>query len=284
MSVLFRLACPGCLFCLVLPSFAQEGRLGQVREEVRQPEPFLHETRQDRQTATSRDDNDTPLGWLLTTLFAPEPDAATHVQIGESAAPYYSPRYPYRRGYPGFLTVHPDSQPEVAEYWQGAPMKTWWGTVGVDGGYLDDLSRVGVRARIDSTSRLGLTTSWDHYHENLGRGRSDDLNIGDLNGTFRFWQSHWGQAHAGVGFRWLSDQRDTDFGVNFQASADFFPVRPVVFSLLTDFGTLGDAAVFHFRATVGVVHKHFEVFGGFDHLSIGRVDLDGPLVGLRLWF
>src|SRR5581483_2174843 len=33
-----------------------------------------------------------------------------------------------------------------------------------------------------------------------------------------------------------------------------------------------------------VVKEHFEIFGGYDFLRIGSVNLDGLMLGLRLWF
>jgi hypothetical protein len=33
-----------------------------------------------------------------------------------------------------------------------------------------------------------------------------------------------------------------------------------------------------------VTHKRWETFGGYDFLRIGTVNLQGPMVGLRLWF
>jgi hypothetical protein len=51
-----------------------------------------------------------------------------------------------------------------------------------------------------------------------------------------------------------------------------------------EFGTLGDAGVFHYRVTFGCAWSHVEVFAGYDALRIGSVWLDGPLVGCRVWF
>lgn len=302
-----------CLVCLTLffaPTLAQgqEGRLGGVREEVHQPDPppaapvasdadkrqrdrerDLERQRQAGDTSWMNKPEDDPgnsiFGWLILSLFTLERDADTDAHIEPYSGPHYSPRYPYRRGYPGFLTVHPDTAREVADYWQNAPMKTWWGTVSLEGGSnFDDLHRFGLRAHLDSTSRLGIITGWNFYREKLACGCTDDLSIGDANLTYRLFQSHLFQMHTGLGLRWLSDRHDTDFGVNVYVGADVFPVRPLVISTSLDFGTLGDANVFHFRATAGLVHKHWEIFSGYDYLSIGDVDLQGPLLGLRVWF
>jgi hypothetical protein len=35
---------------------------------------------------------------------------------------------------------------------------------------------------------------------------------------------------------------------------------------------------------MGLIHRHWELFGGYDFYRIGAVDLQGPMAGLRLWF
>ena len=44
--------------------------------------------------------------------------------------------------------------------------------------------------------------------------------------------------------------------------AGWFPVRPLVFSSTLDWGTLGSAALFHFRTTAGVIVHRFEFYTG----------------------
>ena len=51
-----------------------------------------------------------------------------------------------------------------------------------------------------------------------------------------------------------------------------------------DAGNAGHAGLFRVRGTAGVLYRGLEVFAGYDYLNIGGVDLQGPLVGLRLWY
>jgi hypothetical protein len=46
---------------------------------------------------------------------------------------------------------------------------------------------------------------------------------------------------TGLGFNWLDDPIDTNFGFNFTYGADLFPRRPWVLSATIDWGTLGEA-------------------------------------------
>ena len=58
---------------------------------------------------------------------------------------------------------------------------------------------------------------------------------------FRFAQSPRSQWRAGIGFNWLDDPIDTNFGFNFTYGFDLFPRRPWVLSTELDWGTLGEA-------------------------------------------
>ncbi|MCI0639159.1 MAG: hypothetical protein L0Y72_14350 [Gemmataceae bacterium] len=89
---------------------------------------------------------------------------------------------------------------------------------------------------------------------------------------------------SGVGLSWLLDRFDTDFGFNFHYGADVFPVHPLVLSGSADLGFVGNAGVAHVRGSAGVLWRNWEFFGGYDFLRIGRVELHGPMIGIRLWF
>jgi hypothetical protein len=108
--------------------------------------------------------------------------------------------------------------------------------------------------------------------------------LGDTNLTFRFAQTERMQMYAGLGFRMQTDRYDTRFGFNFLYGGDVFLSDPLVLSASLDVGNLSSDLVVHGRATVGLNYKRWEVFGGYDFLRIGSVNLQGPMLGLRLWF
>jgi hypothetical protein len=82
----------------------------------------------------------------------------------------------------------------------------------------------------------------------------------------------------------MPDGPYTRYGFNITYGGDVFPCKPVVISSSLDLGNLGSASVIRLRGTVGLIHRHWEVFGGYDFYRIGSVDLQGPMAGLRLWF
>jgi hypothetical protein len=129
-----------------------------------------------------------------------------------------------------------------------------------------------------------VLTSWNHFYERLNGGRSDELVLGDMNLTYNFGCGPRGTVRAGLGARVLADHGRSDWGVNFHLGADLFPARPWICTIGGDVGTVGDATVLHGRLTLGVVHRGWELFGGYDVMTIEDTTLHGPLVGVRVWF
>ena len=63
-----------------------------------------------------------------------------------------------------------------------------------------------------------------------------------------------------------------------------FPAEPFVYSATIDWGRLGEASLFHGRASVGVLIDNVELFTGYDYLKVGDVAIDGVIAGIRIWF
>jgi hypothetical protein len=254
---------------------AQDGKLAQVHDEVSEPRPD-HEP--------DDEDDDNFLGELLSELVC-----GLFTFDGESCewTPEFVwfPPYPYADSYPGYLIVERvndagevETVPDLARGWWSLRFAV------EESNDFDGLNRVAGSLWLDTTSRLGLQTRWTWLHESLGCGCSDNALLGDANVTWRLLQHELFQAHAGLGFRMLTDPWDTHFGFNFTAGADVFPVKPLVLSGSMDVGTLGEATVWHFRGTAGVALRRCELYGGYDFLRIGSVNLQGPVVGMRFWF
>lgn len=81
-----------------------------------------------------------------------------------------------------------------------------------------------------------------------------------------------------------------EVGGNLTSSVDVFPFKPLVLSGQVDYGRVGhgsDQAInmIHTRATLGLMLPHgVEVYGGYDFRRIGQLNLQGPTVGVRVWF
>ena len=92
------------------------------------------------------------------------------------------------------------------------------------------------------------------------------------------------QMRTGVGFNYLSDDYDTNFGFNFTYGGDWYLARPWVLSAEMDLGWLGEATVVHLRGTVGANWRFAEAYLGYDYYDIGRANVGGMVAGVRLWF
>jgi hypothetical protein len=148
----------------------------------------------------------------------------------------------------------------------------------------DGLHRTGGSLLLSTSMRLGIDAQWHYYEEQLAAGRFDALHLGDVNLVFQIAQSERAMYRTGVGFNWLADSLDTNFGFNFTYAADFFPCKPWVLSAEFDAGTLGNTHLFHIRTTAGVLWQRIEIYTGFDYLDIGRIDSGSLVAGVRLWF
>ena len=173
----------------------------------------------------------------------------------------------------------------MIEPWIPAEPYSWslrlWGEYSDD---FDSLERISGHALFETTTRFGVDASSSYLRESLAPGQHDDLWTGDANLVFRLAQSPRFQVRSGLGFNWLADEADSDFGFNFTYSSDWYPCRPWILSSEMDLGRLGSATLFHIRATAGVQLRAAELFGGYDYYDVGQSEIGGFVTGLRLWF
>ncbi len=274
-----------------------QGKLDEVRKAVREDpgEPDAEE-KADRPTYNPCDDDET---WELPIDLGPifaiyllgpyyfelDPD---HTMELLPSYWEYSP-YPYWRRTDGHL--HPriydlGSGPEHTELIES--LKPWMLRLSIENGNdFSGLNRLNGSLLVDTRPGIGLYTSWNYLHENLGSGRHDDAVLGSTNLIYRLGNETFVQRW-GIGLRSLSDDCGSDFGVNFLFASDLFPVRPIVASAMLEGGTLGHAGLFHARLTLGCIYRRSEIYAGYDYLGIGNSDfgtsIHGPMVGLRWWF
>ncbi len=274
----------GGLFLLVIlcqpgALFAQEGKLQKIRDEAKQGEGDRK-----HQDSASDDDGDCLLGdlfgALLGNIFLTDDDSGCHCDA-------YFLSYPYARGWPGYMWLRPTG--EESEQPAAEPdlrhIRGWSGRVAAEeSNDFDGINRASLRLLLETGSGWGIQTNWTHVHEALGCGCTDDAALGDVNVTYLFLRDPSFQIRAGVGMRLLADRSTTDLGVNFLIGADLYPCKPIVLSAVMDAGTLGKAGVFHTQGSLGFLYKRWELYTGYDYLRIGSTSLQGPILGLRLWF
>ncbi len=203
--------------------------------------------------------------------------------------PHYFLRFPYD-GLDGYLTRQPpwsdgSTGPFPCEELSPGCSRSWSGRMEMNyGDTFDDLQQIEGRLLLDSASRFGADTQAAYLQENLPGGGHDELWLGDCNLVFRFAQSRRAAFRSGLGFNWLADGDDDQWGFNFTYGADFFPRRPWVVSTTLDWGTLGSAELFRFNASLGALIRNVEVYTGYQYLDIDTTQTNSLLAGLRVWF
>ncbi len=311
---------PGAMACLfvvlLLSTAAGQGRLGELRDDVRRlptaaapapPPPPPEEKKEpavvdhahhDHDGYGSHDDHGWDLGTALGAGYlvaagVTSPFWGPHAAIDEGfATEYLFPRFPYD-GVPGYMTgawgfgqKTPRDEPAYMKLDVGnTRLRRWSARVRAE--YADDfndLHRLGGHLLLSTSSRWGLDTEMGRLREGLPNGARDQIWIGDCNLVFRFAQSERMQWRTGLGLNWLDDPAATDFGFNFTYGMDYFPRRPWVISSTLDWGTLGHAELFRYRATVGVIVRGIEAFTGYEYLDVDRTQIGSLLGGVRIWF
>jgi hypothetical protein len=194
--------------------------------------------------------------------------------------------YPYQGSYPGFMVRDLAGSQSLADQWQGrVAQRMLFGRVTIDEGFdfFNNVNRASGSLLLDSTTRWGAQTHWSVLSER-GTTGTDALTIGNMNLTYRYFESRRIMMRAGFGANTFVDRHSNDWGFNFHLDSDWFLKRPFIATSTFDVGTLGSATLIHLRGTFGVVRQRYEFFGGYDWLQVGSTDIHGPLVGLRIWF
>jgi len=307
---LFRLAVPmrfwvGLGLCLAVGPMVRPcsaGVLGDLRSDVRTAAPSdddddEEEDHDDHHSHSScghhshcDDDSDSDLGFTLFFFGVTSPFWAPHACLEDNfGAAAAFPSFPYDR-VPGYM-VREDRLPAYREgqgEWQTFPwcetrristrFRTEYGTT------FGDLDRIGAHLLLESGSRWGIDAAVDFWEERLPGNLYDRLTLGDCNAVVRFAQSERMQWRTGLGFNWLDDDIDTNYGFNFTYGFDWYPVRPLVFSNTLDWGWIDEAGLFRYRVTTGVILNRFESYVGYEYLDIGRTQINSMIAGLRVWF
>jgi hypothetical protein len=271
----------------ISPACAQ-GKLDQVREEVNRSRDSDRRSsdNNDSSSTTCDEDTDSEVRDSFGEIFgmvALTPWTFPHAAIdpGFKVESRFT-TYPYFNPDSGDIVLN---RPEQHEIFYDTPA-TWYSVrasaeFGTD---FDNLHRTGLRLFVDTDTRVGLKTDWDYYFERLPCGCWDSLWIGDVTATFRFVQHEAIQMHTGAGGRFLLDNGGNRAGFNLLYGFDAFPVQPLHVFGSVEGGTLGSATVWRLHGGAGVNWTHGELFLGYDYLRIGNATLQGPFVGVRLWF
>lgn len=283
-----RLSFALLILTLLCPRLSAQGKLERVRQEVNKPatsEPASKDTAQNEGNKSGNDSESDTLSEAFSASLLAAVAALIHAKDERPSA--FLP-YPYAHDHPGYLWCTPPRSADPAvprvppDEWNvgGAGGRVWLD----NGNDFNGLNRLGGQLFLDTSRGFGFRIDGNWFHERLSCGCQDNLFIGSALVTYRLIDHERFQFHLGLGCVLLSDPGQTKAGIDFSASFDAFPTRPLVLSGFADVGTLGSATYRRARGTVGYLIRKWEIFAGYDYQGIGRVGLYGPLAGARLWF
>jgi hypothetical protein len=273
------------LSCIVgTAAFAQQGMLQTIREDVRGENAPSSSSPSDDTSDNNSEECYEPNGWIdeenasscadhQDGIYA-DSDSGSALDIfpvmgAAIVSPFWAPHAVlgdnfHDQGY--FLRFPYDGDSGyIMSSGSAAKTKSW--AVRLDMGYaetFDRLDSISGRLLIETAPRFGWAASLDHLEERLPGGGRDQLDIGDCNFVYRFAQNDWAEFRTGLGFNWMNDAQGADLGFNFTYATDLYPRKPWVLSAEIDAGTLGDAGLFRFRTTAGVVFHGVETYAGYD--------------------
>lgn len=254
------------------------GQLDRIRDDVRKEkkrEGRKPESDRKPKRATYDDSYVDDESWRLFMAIVTSPFWLPHTIVGDDfARPGYFVSYPYAGNAAGHMRF--DGQPGAGNLSPRILIE--------DSNDFEGVNRVRGHLLLATSSRFGLEADFTHLTEELAGGGMDTLSIGGAGILLRFAQSERVQMRAGLGAQALFDGAQTDGGGYFFYGGDFFPQRPVVLSAGIQVGNLGEALTWRWRVSVGAVMHRYELFAGYDSLSIGSLTFRGPLVGGRCWF
>ena len=277
----------GLLLGSAMPLCAQNSISG-LRQSVRRPpaEHRLPRSDQRRQQSeddpwqNDEDDNSTsnnsigdwnPIGQILLAPFT-----APRFYLQDRGQEVFFTNYPFEDHYSGNLVVEPLWSPDLKK------TRLRFGTEYGDN--FDRQQKITTRLQFDTTTRIGIDTSFDYLREQLGSGAHDQTWIGDINLTWRFAQSEHSEFRSGLGYNWLADSGNSGKGFNFTYGATFFLNKPSVLDLDIDLGRLGNADLTRIKTTYSRYIKRIKLSIGYEYLHIGAFQANYFTTGLSLDF
>jgi hypothetical protein len=264
---------------------ADDGKLEQVRSEVRTSSPDSPSGSGSKSSSSSSDDDDDQISFEFCKALFCAPFTIPHACLHDDfEVPATFLAYPYSHAWSGVMQPGMDKK-QI----DGVTPATWerlWTlrTTIEDGNDFNGLNRLSVLYLADTVTRFGIGGRFDFFDERQSSGGYDHLTLADTNLLFRFAQSEKTQFRAGIGARFMHDRDRTDAGINLVYGFEYFPKDPYTIRAQVEGGNLNHAGVFRVNAAVGVAWNRLEAQLGYDYLQIGSAKLQGPFVGLRFWF
>jgi len=265
------------------------GKLSAVRDEVRGHDAGSSSDRSRTTYGSSPSEDDSGngvgaavLGGLISGLFQAEStqdDAKPNGEAIHDEIRY--PLYPYQSKLPGYvLRGRSGASRSLARMYAVR--------LALEGAYMGDHV---WRSTVDldlSIWRIALLSDMGFYLEQPLR---DALYLGGTYGAFALFARPHFVWRFGIGAAYMLDgrtpgqgHREYAAGLGGTTRMDIYPVWPLVLSGRFDYGKIYRAHAMTGRGTLGVVLRGFELYGGYEIRTVGKVVMQGPVAGLRVWF
>ena len=262
---------------------ASANKLQKLREETKKSHKSSRSTDNDDQYDGNRYDDDDDGDGILAFYAFTAPWWLPHMAVGDEFGRHFGyPVRPYADGRDGYIQFTDEKRPPMAGGSGGlrnGAVRLKFEAARID----QSLIRRGIAARFSGNHRFEIETAWSQYTEAVTSGLLDQLLIGDVNARVQYAVHPNISFHSGIGVRTMLDKSENTYGFNFNYGVDVFPADPVILSADFDLGNLGSAPVMHLRATAGVLVGPVELYGGWDAIWVGSVELGGWTGGVRAW-
>lgn len=284
-------------FLLSTPATA--GKLGDAGRETRKPSSSTSSSSSssssssDHRSSRCCGDDDGGGALALYVLLSPWVGPYAALESGERGKPFFE-AYPYAHGSNGLLRypepVHEDGvDGDTANETNIEPApppsgKSVAGQVRAEGGYiLGGTYRGALGGRLMVPGRLELDANFHGLVEPLSDGAVDRATFGNAHVAVRFAQSEQVQFRTGLGYQQFADQYGVEPGIDFLYGFEAQLGAHLILGISGNLGSAGHAFVGQIRGSLGVMIDRFEIYAGYDHISIGVVPLGGPTAGIRAW-
>ena len=149
----------------------------------------------------------------------------------------------------------------------------------------DDILAHRAELMVRTNGRWNLDFEVTDYAEDVPGG-TDHMQMYNWHVTYSFAVSprvHFAAGAGGRNLRW--EDGAGAGGLDLRYEAEFFPRKPFHFQLIAEGGWVDGEGAWELEGRAGVfVYKRLETFVGWRHFEIVDEALNGPVVGLSLWF
>jgi len=178
-------------------------------------------------------------------------------------------------------------QPSVGEtFFANPPNFDWAARLSALGGTdFANITHGSLALLIQPRGELGIDTSVTMLRESDMNVR-DHLYLGDLNLTFEpAVASDRFRLRIGAGVNWLGDSYGGDAGFNMTGGLDWKLSERWLITGEVDFGTIGDTDLIHAQVSLGrALSEQTELTFGYNYHDIGGITIGSAFTGLRFRF